>query len=247
MRITRILPIAASLATLPASAQAATIVLNMSGTTAEYGGSLIYSPGSTFTATAVFDGSYADNNDDPASGGFFDLGTGSTALVSFELTTEFGTIFYDYSAVTGLLLAPQVGQIQGPDGQVFTATSHFDLSGGTGNTGWTGSMGALDPHSFGIQIAASGPGNYLFDDPNVLFSGADEGLDSGADIFAGLVSVSDRGGFQTTALYFAETDFSISYGGPAIPEPATWAMMVLGLGLAGTVLRYKPDALRPTA
>ena len=35
-------------------------------------------------------------------------------------------------------------------------------------------------------------------------------------------------------------DISFSTGGSAVPEPATWAMMIAGFGLAGSALRRRP-------
>jgi hypothetical protein len=34
----------------------------------------------------------------------------------------------------------------------------------------------------------------------------------------------------------------LSSGGGAVPEPATWAMMIVGFGLAGAALRRRPNA-----
>jgi len=47
-------------------------------------------------------------------------------------------------------------------------------------------------------------------------------------------------GFDLTGSASATVDWTISYG-PAIPEPATWAMMIGGFGLVGAAARRRRD------
>lgn len=45
--------------------------------------------------------------------------------------------------------------------------------------------------------------------------------------------------FGSSNLNWLADDLSFSTGGSAVPEPATWAMMITGFGLAGTALRRR--------
>ena len=47
------------------------------------------------------------------------------------------------------------------------------------------------------------------------------------------------GGYRTT--FTSQVD--VTLGRNAVPEPATWVMMLFGFGLAGTMLRRRPKAL----
>ncbi|HSZ51246.1 MAG TPA: PEPxxWA-CTERM sorting domain-containing protein [Caulobacteraceae bacterium] len=55
------------------------------------------------------------------------------------------------------------------------------------------------------------------------------------------VVVTDSGGFKE----FKQIDFSPTSTVPIVPEPATWALMLIGLGATGGVLRRR--AHRPVA
>ncbi len=226
---------------LSAPLHAATVTLNVAGTTEDARGTLNYTAGSTFTATAVFDDSFADTNPDAATGSFFDFGAATSALVSFELTTEFGTINYDPSAVqgaAGTILAPRVGQIQTTDRQTVSVTSHG--GGDPVNNGWSGSLGALVANNFTLTLFGGGPNDYFFNDPNALFSGVEDGFSTDADFLGGVITATQFGGFDNTELFFAATGYSIVGGAgeppiSAVPLPASLPLMafgLLGLGLA---------------
>jgi hypothetical protein len=49
--------------------------------------------------------------------------------------------------------------------------------------------------------------------------------------------------FGSSNLNWLADDLSFSTAGSAVPEPATWAMMITGFGLAGTALRRRRSAL----
>ena len=242
MTLRSVLTTSAACILLSAPLYAATVTLNVSGTTAEADGSLAYTSGSTFTATATFDDSFADTNGDPNVGTFFDFGTATTALTSFELTTEFGTVRYDPASVTGTVLAPQVGQIQTPNQQTVSFQSH--LGGGVFGNGWTGTMGALAPSVFSLTMSATGLGDYLFDDANTLFSGAVGGLDTDFDLFGGLITLADGRGIETTELFFGAGESSITGGAgeppvSAVPLPASLPLLLAGFGALGFIQRRK--------
>ena len=48
----------------------------------------------------------------------------------------------------------------------------------------------------------------------------------------------NRGGTDNNAYYFDST--SISYQIEAIPEPASWMLLIAGFGMTGAVLRRRP-------
>ena len=78
---------------------------------------------------------------------------------------------------------------------------------------------------FGITIIGAHFGNVAGPAGNVsvfwLFDFGTEGAD--------FITLDSPGGFSNAVLY--------TTGTPAVPEPATWAMMLLGFGAAGTAMR----------
>ncbi len=228
---------------------AATVMLNVSGTTTGAEGTINYTPGSAFTATAVFDDSFADTNADGAVGSFFDFGAATTALVSFVLNTEFGSISYDPSAVTapiGSFLTAQVSQASSPvpESQRLNVVSGGDPF----DEAFSGSIGALDANFIGLTIGAQGPDNYLYDDPNSLFSGFADGFSNTPLAFGGSITTAQFGGFDTTTLFFGANEFSITGEGggtgpidpPApVPVPASLPLLLAGFGALGVMRRRR--------
>lgn len=245
MKLHSILPTTLAILLSSAAAQAATVTLNISGTTTDAEGTITYSPASAFTAKAVFDDGVTDVNADPNVGSFFNFGTGTTALVSFELTTERGSISYDVSAIdrfstTLLFLAPQVQQTSGPNNEGFSVVSHG--GGNPAQNGFTGAIGSLIPQSFGIELFAQGPDDYLFDDPNSLFSGDSTTLSDNPLAGGGRISVFEFGSsavFDQTILLFSQSEFSITRGtvvpdpDPLAPVPLPASLPMLAFGLLG--------------
>ena len=170
-------------------------------------------------------------------------------MVSFELTSELGSISYDPSVVSaplGTFLAPQVVQSSNANLQRFGLVSGGDPLG----EAYSGAIGSLAPNSLSLTIVAQGPDNYLFDDPNNLFSGFENGFASDPIFFGGQINVAQFGlfaDFDETALFFGAAEFSITSGagvpptdGPTdpvspVPLPASLPLMafgLLGLGFA---------------
>ncbi|MEP2676172.1 MULTISPECIES: PEP-CTERM sorting domain-containing protein [Rhodobacterales] len=241
MKLRSVLISTAACALLSSASYAVTVTLNVSGTTVDAEGTLNYTPGSTFTAKAVFDDGFADTNADPNVGSFFDFRAATTALVSFELTTEFGTISYDPSAVqgaTGSILAPQVAQIRNPldNRQTFSLTTH--LGGDPVNNGFSGAMGPLAANSIGMTMFGDGPNTYFFDNPNSLFSGSENGFSTDANFLGGTITATQFGGFDTTTLFFGAGEFSIvggdgDIGEPLAPVPLPASLPLMAFGLLG--------------
>ncbi|WP_299671796.1 VPLPA-CTERM sorting domain-containing protein [uncultured Roseobacter sp.] len=248
------LPAAVACSLLSAPLFASTVTLTVNGSTDGSDGSVIYTPGSAYIAELVFDADFADGNPDPGVGRFFDFGTITTALTSFSLTTEFGNILYEPSAVQGLpsptslptVDVAQVNQIQGSNQQGLTVTSHL-LPALT--DGWSGALGALLPASFTFGISATGSGDYIFNDPNTLLSGAVGGLDNDFDLLGGVITVSDARGFVDTELFFGAGEFSITGDSgdvtdplAPIPLPASLPLMLAGmLGLGWVARRQRGE------
>lgn len=253
MKLRSVLSFSAACIALSAPLHAATVTLNISGTTDGSDGTISYTPGSTFTATAVFDDAFADTNVDANTGFFFDFGAATTALVSFELTTELGSISYDPSAVSaplGTFLAPQVSQSSPSNLQRFNLVSGGDPLG----EAYSGAIGSLAPNFLGLTIAAQGPDNNLFDDPNSLFSGFEDGFATDPIVFGGQINVAQFGSiadFDETTLFFGAAEFSITSGagvpptdGPTdpvspVPLPAGLPLLIAGLGAFGMLARRK--------
>ncbi len=243
MKLLSVLTSAAACVALSTPLYAATVTLNISGTTSGATGTLNYTPGSAFSATVVFDDSFSDTNADANTGFFFDFGAATTALVSFELQTEFGLVSYDPSAVTaplGSFLTAQVSQASSPvpESQRLNVVSGGDPF----DEAFSGSIGALDANFIGLTIGAQGADNYLYDDPNSLFSGFETGFSNSPLAFGGSITTAQFGGFDTTTLFFGANEFSITGGGggtgpvnpPApVPIPASLPLLFAGLGTLG--------------
>jgi hypothetical protein len=84
------------------------------------------------------------------------------------------------------------------------------------------SNGGQAPYSLstgGIGFYAAGIYNFYPNDPNTFFNVWDNGSPSGV--------------LGTTASYDVNTSFNGNYSITAVPEPSTWAMLILGFGGIG--------------
>jgi hypothetical protein len=195
----------------------------------------------------------------------FDAAAGPTTTESFNAcgtdTVALGTDFAlsasslgpCSSIAAGITFAPDPGfdlYIAGP-GQSANATTalgvNFPPAGNNRITfsGGTYAFGA----DFNQNFGGGGQSGQLaimfydlYDMQGNLLGGGSESIASGVSTFFGLTStdligsiwVRQQGGFVVI------DDVSFGEGGPGgIPEPATWAMMVLGFGLVGTAARRR--------
>jgi hypothetical protein len=101
-----------------------------------------------------------------------------------------------------------------------------------------GMPGVASTISFGegiyasLNIVAPGLGFTQFSNPT-LFTGS-----AGSPVFA-------AGTFTLVNPFFGNGTLDISPVAKAdVPEPATWAMMIFGLGLVGAAMRYRRSATR---
>ncbi|HEX7944459.1 MAG TPA: PEPxxWA-CTERM sorting domain-containing protein, partial [Phenylobacterium sp.] len=75
--------------------------------------------------------------------------------------------------------------------------------------------------------------NFLQTDPAISFLGSARSAAGSGFAFPNIVVAGARGRFGPNF------QFDVIPDRPAVPEPATWAMMILGFGAAGTVLRRR--------
>jgi len=210
------------------SAYAALVEIIASGNTDNTSGSITYTPDSSFTVRAVFDTNIAKNS-------FFVTPTGQSALVSFELTTEMGTITY-LEANRTVVLPPLTIQRQDLNSQnifvTYLESNTFPVPG----DGFNSTMSNLVPGSFGFSLNA----NIFTNDIDKLFSGIDA-LPNNGNILGGVVfvrGVDGNGVPAFTELSFGEfSQYSINTVS-AVPIPAAAWLFVSGLiGLIGIAKR----------
>lgn len=222
-------------------ANAALVEIIVSGSTDGSDGSITYTPGSSFTVRAVYDSSVPKN---PANS-TFGTDTGQSALVSFELTTEMGTITYLDSNRTLAGFQPVAIQTQDASGRQRLSVNYLaDNSRPVPGDGFSGTMSNLNPGSFTFFLAGdSGTGNIFTDNINQLFSGintlpSDASLIGGGIIVAGL---DENGIGVNTGLYFNDFNELSGYSIntiSAVPVPAAAWLFASGLiGLIGIAKR----------
>lgn len=124
-----------------------------------------------------------------------------------------------------------------------TANAQATIAGLPGGLSWDGSWGAVDATKiesltgnvldfgqtlYGLTVIGSHFGNIGGDAGNVsafwLFDFGTQGANS--------VTLPNPEGFSNAAIY-------LTGDAPAVPEPATWAMMLLGFGIAGYAMRRR--------
>ena len=117
-----------------------------------------------------------------------------------------------------------------------TAGGRYDQSFSTGASAFSFVFGTLDAYNSLIVHFATGP--------DLTLSGADIIGNQGSLQSSGLVNYGVGTGPLFTGISFLSTtnnSFEIDTISAAVPEPAAWGMMILGLGLIGGVLRRRPS------
>jgi PEP-CTERM motif len=161
------------------------------------------------------------------------------------------------------------------NGSAFNASNFsFTLTGDTANVTTSGNFQVNDPlTSAAFNIAGAGAGTFsfatrfgqfgaiaFFSRSNSIggsdlfdFTGANVNIANSFGPFAGtgVFALSQFQNVQTSAglLSFNAASnivYSGALGTPAVPEPATWAMLVMGFGLVGAALRRRQATVRVT-
>jgi hypothetical protein len=81
--------------------------------------------------------------------------------------------------------------------------------------------------------------DFLQTDPAITFVGAARSASATGFAFPGLVQPGVRGRFGPNFKFDVLPDPDPVDPGPGVPEPATWAMLILGFGAAGAALRRR--------
>ena len=151
------------------------------------------------------------------------------------------TITGDYEASFVLDQMPTAGPDASAPDYFFTDPTDdqiFYITNVTGSFGGHSGLGGLsfytDAADGGLTIAFLNPNTNLYDIVNL----------TGAQLFTGDVAAPILLAFGPTGFDDYDTPGAKSYTltAKAVPEPASWAMMIGGLGLMGAAMRRRPSA-----
>ena len=145
-------------------------------------------------------------------------GTSSNGLLDFS----FGTGSYNYSH-------DYEGVLAGPDGKLWTADDIFVTSGPN-----TQLVDGLVGRGSGNSMDAYCPG--------CTTGQMQSAIEAAADQFHGDTTFTGTYHLHVGQAVFGSGTFNIA----AVPEPATWATMILGIGMIGATMRRR-RALAPAA
>ncbi len=194
------------------------------------------------------DTSYRAGNGSLNTGDTFSFGaTGSTdralgALASGSLEARFGVVFSNAtgSTIDSLDLAFANEQWRNGSTNVASRFAFSYLVGGTGlgGTGWTTltALDLIDRVAVGQANGAAVDGNLVRGQRTGTLSNLN--LQQGQTIALRWVDLDDSGSDDALAI----DDFSLRAGSAAVspvPEPSTWAMMMVGLAMVGAVARRR--------
>ncbi|HEB93181.1 MAG TPA: hypothetical protein ENI94_06885 [Gammaproteobacteria bacterium] len=222
------------------SANAALVELIVTGDITSTNGSTRPTVGSSVTIRALYDNSIPDLDlsGDINKGYFFEpTAGGATALVSTSVTTELGTIEFVTSSVSSPGAVTAVTQTLAATQQIFYTSA--GSSPFSSNNGFSGVMGNVTPTSLDFNIVdLDSAYDYLFSDPNVLFSGNSitisglTGLEGGVNIYNFAGGAADNSSIFT----FNATSLSVN----PVPIPASVWLFCSGLiGLISMAKRRK--------
>lgn len=147
-------------------------------------------------------------------------------------------VFVPASAATTIHLVPVLGTLSGAFGNLNPHGSGTDVYKFT-----VPSAGDVFSYvgSVGLRITLSN-----LDFTKVTLNGVDFDINSSGIIENRTISLPVVAGLQTLSIGYKNAQALSSYGGfvtftanGAVPEPATWAMMILGMGAVAGAMRYR--------
>lgn len=163
----------------------------------------------------------------------FDLSATSTSTVA----VAFGVLLAQ-PGITGSFHFTYDGPTQAVGGVLFTHGANL-LSGSFDNAFISGILGG-GVASLNAEVLTTGPITFTSD--FATFGGGDDGISLALNgVLPGLHVSSDGvlAGFNASTTGNFSADEATGGGGGGVPEPATWAMMLVGLAGLGAALRRR--------
>jgi hypothetical protein len=183
---------------------------------------------------AVLDAGYAGGNAND--GIMFDLFASSDVVIrSFDINADFGT--YDYSVYY------RAGGVDGAqtDPSAWSLLGSFDAL----TTAGLGSATTLDITDLGL---GSGLYGFYITDSGAFSINYSNSLTPSGSVQAASGPLELHVGYGVTAPFASATPdraFNGAVNFSAVPEPASWMMMIVGFGAAGAALRRRGAAALP--
>ena len=168
-------------------------------------------------------------------GGVFDV-SGASPNDSFTIQS--------IAAHSTFVLIPGVTDdgVTHPSGGLFELTGVKDTSDGAGGVSdsssfsFVGFQGSDTIYSLTAGSSTPHRGSFTAGDPGLVFPAQDDPSDLVS--FLGLGPDGDSGCYNCYFHKVATLD--VDTGGPGVPEPAAWSLMLLGFGTVGGALRARP-------
>jgi hypothetical protein len=182
------------------------------------------------------------------------IAVGETVVVSFDAAnaagvtdTSSGNVITAQGSIGGVRAAP-AGTMEG---NVYRslgagAASSFDFSGWTGGRGLRSASlywGSVDGYNFvdflngaGAVIASIGGGDLPMSNGNQTLPDTNRRVFFNFDAADNIMALRLR----STGVAFEFDNIAASANPGAVPEPASWAMLIAGLGLTGFAMRRRP-------
>ena len=214
--------------------------------------SLLFASAAVLGSTAALaDAPLASGGTATFTGGTGGLGAGETLYASFSPGSTAGvnpSMIYTGSA-SGIAADPAVGGQGDPYLAVLTGeTATFTFAGGLSQLGLD--YGSADAYNF-FQLFFSNGTNQILSGQNIIDFGTADG-DQSAPRTNGRLTFFAGAGPAITGLTLTSTGNSLEVDNfgvtAAVPEPGTWAMMLLGFGAVGfSVRRKRPATLMQAA
>lgn len=167
----------------------------------------------------------------------FDLAVSGATLVTFE-----SALPVSLSILGGSITSNSGCEASLCGGNTTSGGSQFlSLYGGNSTFNFSPNITAFGAFFGGIQIAAL---NVAFFDGSSQSITIPSDLGAGGFAFVGFTNPTSISSVTVHGFNDILTVDDVRFGGAGVPEPATWAMLLAGFGLAGTALR---SARRRTA